>query len=313
MILYKYFSPDRIGVLENLAVRFTPPDELNDPWEARPRLDSILTRDGFESMMREGLKSASPSELRKAALDEIESMISKARAEGIDIPDELMRLMRAQAINLNPEEVISTLTAGMGDLLGHLNTQAAPAMESAMTDALRRNLGILCLTEKMDDPLMWAHYASSHTGFVVGFDAANPFFDRRNDKADILNTVKAVRYMATRPAFSGFSDFPSEEITSELLEITLYSKHNAWAYEKEWRMVSELHSCDSKFMTPEGRAIHLFRFEQQAVCEVIMGCRVSAELESGIRRIVASQFPEAKLLRASIRRNEYALGLDPVS
>src|SRR5437667_11515658 len=30
--------------------------------------------------------------------------------------------------------------------------------------------GVLCLSRRRDDILMWSHYCASHTGFVLGFD-----------------------------------------------------------------------------------------------------------------------------------------------
>src|SRR5260221_12186075 len=41
---------------------------------------------------------------------------------------------------------------------------------------LRNRLGIACLTERPDDHLMWVHYAKNHTGFVLGFNPREPFF-----------------------------------------------------------------------------------------------------------------------------------------
>ena len=41
MILYKYLSPERLDVLENACIRFTQPDELNDPFESRPCMSGI--------------------------------------------------------------------------------------------------------------------------------------------------------------------------------------------------------------------------------------------------------------------------------
>jgi len=43
---------------------------------------------------------------------------------------------------------------------------------------LRARLGVLCLTERPDNHLMWVNYARNHTGFVLGFDANAPFFTR---------------------------------------------------------------------------------------------------------------------------------------
>lgn len=36
---------------------------------------------------------------------------------------------------------------------------------------------IFCMSQVWDSILMWAHYADSHKGFVVGFDMSHPFFD----------------------------------------------------------------------------------------------------------------------------------------
>ncbi|MEJ8827109.1 DUF2971 domain-containing protein [Variovorax humicola] len=39
-----------------------------------------------------------------------------------------------------------------------------------------RNVGVLSLTEDPINELMWAHYANSHSGFAVGLDMSNEFF-----------------------------------------------------------------------------------------------------------------------------------------
>ena len=36
-------------------------------------------------------------------------------------------------------------------------------------------MGVLCLTERPDNHMMWVNYARNHTGFVIGFDLASPF------------------------------------------------------------------------------------------------------------------------------------------
>ena len=43
------------------------------------------------------------------------------------------------------------------------------AMES-MKDYYDRALGILCFSERWDNPVQWAHYADGHKGLCLGFD-----------------------------------------------------------------------------------------------------------------------------------------------
>jgi hypothetical protein len=53
MILYKYLSPDRIDVLENLRIRFTQPLYLNDPYETNPVVTgSETTQEQWEKIGR---------------------------------------------------------------------------------------------------------------------------------------------------------------------------------------------------------------------------------------------------------------------
>src|ERR1039458_5449854 len=42
---------------------------------------------------------------------------------------------------------------------------------------LRNEMGVLCVTDRPDNHMMWVNYASNHTGFVIGFDSASPFFE----------------------------------------------------------------------------------------------------------------------------------------
>jgi hypothetical protein len=36
MLIYKYVVPERIDVIENVSIRFTQADALNDPFEIKP-------------------------------------------------------------------------------------------------------------------------------------------------------------------------------------------------------------------------------------------------------------------------------------
>ena len=50
-ILYKYLPPSRVDVLLRKRIRFSPPEDLNDPFESRPvvRADSTSTEEGSVS------------------------------------------------------------------------------------------------------------------------------------------------------------------------------------------------------------------------------------------------------------------------
>src|SRR5262249_50298301 len=63
-------------------------------------------------------------------------------------------------------------------------------MEKNMYVALCRQYRIYCLTQDPASPLMWGHYAASHTGICLEFDA----------RRDPFTAVEKVEYRTSYPA-----------------------------------------------------------------------------------------------------------------
>jgi hypothetical protein len=83
--------------------------------------------------------------------------------------------------------------------------------------------GILCFAEKIDNLLMWAHYADSHKGFALEFDPTDSFFSPQE--------FGQVKYEKSRP------DVDDKDYTKILLR-----KSEDWKYEDEWRLIKDLQS-----------------------------------------------------------------------
>lgn len=93
---------------------------------------------------------------------------------------------------------------------------------------LRNQLGILCLTERSDNHLMWVHYARNHTGFILGFNAKASFF-RENDRK-----LKKVIYQ-NRPQVLLDADIKA-----------CFCKSDEWEHEQEWRCVRRFQSSETR-------------------------------------------------------------------
>jgi hypothetical protein len=137
-------------------------------------------------------------------------------------------------------------------------------------------LGVLCLSEVPDSLLMWAHYASSHTGFVVEFDAWHPCFHQQKSGEDDLRHLRRVHYRESRPS-APLSNMGAIEL--------FLAKSGHWGYEREWRIVRPL-SDASTTIAAQPYPIALFEIPVEAITAVILGCRISAEAEAGIRQTV---------------------------
>lgn len=96
--------------------------------------------------------------------------------------------------------------------------------------ALNSTVGIFCLSRNPCHPLMWAHYAKSHEGFVVefaiGMDAP---------EEDIMSMIPhQVHYLDDRPVV----DWASQNAD---IEKTFLTKSRHWEYEEEERTLNTQH------------------------------------------------------------------------
>jgi hypothetical protein len=164
-VLYKYLPPERIDILENMGLRFSPPSEFNDTFDTH----YLVPR----------------------------SQGSKGK---------IARLL------------------------------------------LKNRLGILCLTERPDNHLMWVHYARNHTGFVLGFNAHASFF-RENDRI-----LRKVSYQKGPKVFS------------EADASVCFYKSDQWAHEEEWRCVRE-------FQHSEPRVVEI---DLGLITHIVFGYRMEA-------------------------------------
>jgi hypothetical protein len=85
-------------------------------------------------------------------------------------------------------------------------------------------------SETFDDILMWSHYASSHTGFVVEFEFEDSKIDHHFQK--IIYTDYLPKFDVSKLA--EFLIDKDENLDYLLQDLSL--KSTAWSSEKEWRI-----------------------------------------------------------------------------
>jgi hypothetical protein len=90
--------------------------------------------------------------------------------------------------------------------------------------------GVTCFCRSLTNPLLWSHYAASHAGFAVGYDAAHPFFG--GDKGLSGRFLHDVRYEDVAPTLERFD-------LNELVMAAVLTKPTCWAYEQEMRLIQQ--------------------------------------------------------------------------
>jgi hypothetical protein len=154
-------------------------------------------------------------------------------------------------VNFNDPFELSFLSNGEGP-----QSKQFELIEKLKT--LQNTVVILSLTRTPDNPLMWAHYAQEHTGFVIGYNVTDKFF-KSSEYNVIPVTAGDVVYTNTKNSHvldpeamdrihqvylscMGAPDIvPDPEAISFFRKIFL-TKHASWVYEEEVRVVKMLDS-----------------------------------------------------------------------
>lgn len=276
VFLFKYFEPSRTDVIENSTIRLTQPIDFNDPFEFKPVVSSIATKEELNSHFEETIDDQ---------IDETLANYPSAIRELI--PKEQLVKMTRELLKKNEDSI---------DLhLKNLGKEAARVFNEKSNELI----GVLCLTEKNDNLLMWSHYADSHKGFCVKFDTSDAFFDSRRGAKDEFYHLRKVKYLPERP----------NKTLGNMSGIDLLlHKSDVWAYEDEWRFCGVLN--DSDFQINMGSLdIHLFKYPQRIIKEIILGANAAQALEDKFKLIISENInlSHVKLRKAKVSETKYGL------
>ncbi|HDX8356400.1 TPA: DUF2971 domain-containing protein [Aeromonas hydrophila] len=108
--------------------------------------------------------------------------------------------------------------------------------------------GIVSLTETSRNKLMWAHYATEHKGFVIGFDtsyieASLIKYISNFNKRQLL-TTKPIKVNYNSIRFDLINEAPTVDVNRDMLKLMLTTKSDDWIYEKEHRFIIPVELCD---------------------------------------------------------------------
>jgi len=171
-----------------------------------------------------------------------------------------------------------------------------PAVLDMMVSMLQRGVGVLSLTERPDNLVMWAHYADLHRGFVLGFNSTHPWFEA-SDKFRV-NILAKVRYA---------NDRPSKGSKTLTLEDTYLTKSTDWSYEEEWRKFRFLSLADQCIETGS-EPVHLFSFPPELITRVIVGCRATTETRQKLVEVLGQEeYRHVEMRIAELDKRHYKL------
>ncbi len=244
-IVYKYLPIERISYLEDSLLRFTPPRELNDPFECFPILptkEEIISI--IKTVAERNIKSLEKEKLTKK--------------ERLRIKTEYTRKYKSEITAVRKDEP---------------NNFSEQFFNRAITN-LNSKIGIFSLSRRWDSTLMWAHYTNSHKGFCVGFNRESDYFKLKGNPFDPTFVIQPVEYSDERikvPVEEGVKINPKVMLT----------KAKDWAYEEEERIISLL-NLSKKTIDIKPYKIDLFEIPHNTIAEIIVGANI---IESDFEKI----------------------------
>lgn len=255
--LYRFqpvFVPgdDRLSSLKKNEVWFSDPARFNDPFDLRPNTKDLVPARWSDS---EEFTSARRKALALLLAD------ANAYQGALFLDSDLTTEFQAWADDGAGDE---------WDWEGRLN---------AAINARISQFGVVCLTPRLDNLLMWAHYANNGQGFCIEYEV-----DWGHQSTDIRYVP--VQYSSAVPELC-FSE--AMFTPHQFLQRVMASKHSDWAYEQEVRLV-----C----LNAKGKSIEL---DPSFVCmtRLIAGYAMPEPLQAHLKQSATRLEVEARRMQTS--------------
>lgn len=296
-LLYKYLdcSEGSLKTISEGSIKFTLLTDFNDPFEASTVPDPIQSDLSFESHketvfnmpIKELIEQSGLHELFEKIFEHAPPNISRSQFESQKLKDVL------------PEEAWQQVIA-----------KSSPRVQSPLESSRQQNaqneiskmFGVLCLSSDPESHLMWSHYANKHTGFCVGYDSSNSWFDLFSEchqmankqmpadfpSRDFIGSIRKVRYKKERYSFPA-------ELNLETDFEQFFWKAENWEYEKEFRLLLPLKLAepmpheqsisDSVYphFVKRNDWLYVRGYDRNLVKRIIFGCRCSLDDQKKIR------------------------------
>ena len=147
-----------------------------------------------------------------------------------------------------PSEIVQYVSETI-DADGNFTPEGRDRVNKAIQEGFiqkNKNSGVICLSEVCDSILMWSHYTKKHTGVCVEFTRAED-----NDLGD-EEICSPVRYERHYPQIDlGWLTHQDGRV----MQAMMWTKSWEWAYEQEWRLITDCGGRECPLPGPISRVI----------------------------------------------------------
>ncbi|GHE78940.1 DUF2971 domain-containing protein [Thalassotalea profundi] len=266
-MLFKYLSPERLDVLQNLKIRFSPLKSLNDPYESLP----LINKDKLKQ------------ELINGAIGEINELLKCAPQE--EITQENLNLANNLKLSL------------INDIE---QTFSHKHLVKGLIEYLGETYGILSLSRSNNSLLMWSHYASSEkgTGYVIGFDKTHEFFHKKSGEGNLTKPSPVIYSELRSPVNNDLNQIESL-LCQKPLEWAYEQEERIFRAYMDTERAVGTDNIGLKVIT--------YDIPKEAILAVYIGFQASKELEKSLLKAVIKHDINCDIYKADMSMTEYKI------
>ena len=203
--LFRYYNKAEhaLSVLNDLEIRTSIPNSLNDPFELSPNIDPLqFTQKRCETLLRND--------------HNVEMWYQReGKRRGFTSKKAFKRWY------------LKDISRRAAALLPKVPSNVEGVRQN-FADGFSRHWRLVCVSRIADSILMWSHYAANHTGIVLEFETDEEPFCQFTDM------ILPIVYSAKKPDYIHFNKYP--EFQKGLFSVAT-TKADDWSYEQEVRIV----------------------------------------------------------------------------
>lgn len=278
-------------IIECKSLKWSSPIEFNDPFDHQAGFILDLDEERFARLLTESM-------LRVIFTD------TSVGVGASPLFTHLLLLLRSTRERLSREEIAAQLNES-ALLVAKNITEGVDGFNAAIQTHLLRSR-VLCVSEQVDNMVMWSHYADQHRGVAFQLGCIDSIDNR-------LLAAKRVEYTDRFIAFPSAEEY-AQHLTGEqpidmvpLIWKIAYTKHLDWAYEREWRIHIPLLS-----EMPSAR-FSIYDEPAEVFQAMYLGCRMEPSQIQSLIQTANKVLPDMKIYRSVPSRTSYALNFELVN
>lgn len=272
-------------IITSKSFRWSTPLNFNDPFDHQAGFTLYVEPGTFAHLLTASIERVVFSDIEPT--DQSDSLFPG-----------LIRLIRPNRHKLNK-----------GEFLNHMYVAALEVSNSLeehfdrFNEAICRHLSnsrVFCVTEELNNVVMWSHYAEEHRGVAFKLRCINELDNALLAARKVEYSNKFAPFLSPETYANHLTGESRVDIPSLCWQIP-FLKHSDWSYEKEWRVHSAL-LTDSR-----GDGYSVFPEDPKVFEAIYLGCKMSQETQNCIIRLVGTELPGTEVYRVIKSRREFAL------